>query len=82
MNVKRRLPSLRAVGYFANPEVCMDSIQMKVLLIVAVPLLVLACGGKGGDDDKKKPSNKWDEMKWDKGEWGAVESRPYRILIS
>ena len=58
----------------------MRSIQRKIVLVVAVLLLAVACGK--GSDDKKKPSNKWDKMDWDKGKWGAVESHSYRISIA
>lgn len=59
----------------------MGSIQRKVVLIVAVLLLAVACG-KGKDEDKKKPSNKWDKMEWNEGKWGAVETHSYQVLIA
>ena len=75
-------------------EVLMNSIQTAVSVrrtlllapfIAALSLSVLTgCGKSGGDDDSKKskPKNSWDEMRWDDGEWGAVETRPHRISIA
>ncbi len=62
----------------------MRNVHRKVVLVAVLVALffVTGCGKGGSGDDPKEPSNQWDEMNWDKGEWGAVGTRSYRILIS
>lgn len=58
-------------------------IRWAVVLTLVLSFSVMSgCGKSGGDSKKSKPKNTWDEMRWDRGEWGAIESQPYRPPIA
>ena len=40
-----------------------------VLLGAVLMLFTMGCGG-GGGSNVAGGSNKWDEMRWDEGQWG------------
>ena len=61
----------------------MKNVHRKVVILVSVLLLAVACDATGGDDDDEKmPSNKWDTMGWDEGKWGAVEPQSNHPAIA
>ncbi len=45
-------------------------------------VLLGGCGGSGGGGGGGEPSNQWDEMKWDEGEWGAIPELPGSVSIA
>jgi hypothetical protein len=61
----------------------MKNVHRKVVILVSVLLLAVACDATGGDDgDEKMPSNKWDTMEWDEAKWGAVEPQSNHPAIA
>jgi hypothetical protein len=46
----------------------------KISVVVLMSLLLIACGGGGGGGNPppQDPAfgNQWDQMEWDKGQWG------------
>jgi len=60
----------------------MKNVHRKVVILVSVLLLAVACDATGGADDEKMPSNKWDTMEWDERKWGAVEPQSNHPAIA
>jgi hypothetical protein len=63
-----------------NLEAAM-SIPALSISLISVLFIVIACGN-GDDDDPPPPSNKWNEMKWDEGRWGAIPAAFDATLIA
>ncbi|HNP65241.1 MAG TPA: hypothetical protein PKH39_14995 [Woeseiaceae bacterium] len=39
------------------------------MLILSTALLLASCGSDGGKETNEPPSNDWDSMVWDQGNW-------------
>jgi len=43
--------------------------KLIAVLAIGAALALSSCGG-GGGDGSNPPSNNWDSMRWDQGNWG------------
>ena len=46
-----------------------------ILFVMTVVALAISCGGGGGGGGSSgidQPSNKWDSMKWNEGQWSGI----------
>jgi hypothetical protein len=44
--------------------------RVALALAIGAAMLLCDCGGGGGGDSGAAPSNNWDSMVWDQGNWG------------